>query len=90
MASTITKKWQVSIPTEVRKKLGLKPGDKIEFTVEGDKIIGIPVTEIPKSQAYFWSKEWQKLEKKAEEDIENENTREFDNPDEAIDWLKRK
>lgn len=90
MASTITKKWQVSIPAEIRKKLRLKPGDKIEFVVEGDKLIGIPVTEIPKSQTYFWTKQWQKMEKKAQKDIDTGEVKEFDDPDEAINWLKKR
>ncbi|MDO8616356.1 MAG: AbrB/MazE/SpoVT family DNA-binding domain-containing protein [Dehalococcoidia bacterium] len=34
--TTITTKGQVTIPAEVRKRLGLKPRDKVRFEVEGD------------------------------------------------------
>jgi AbrB family looped-hinge helix DNA binding protein len=31
--STLTSKGQVTIPKEVRQQLGLKPGDRVTFTV---------------------------------------------------------
>lgn len=35
MAKTrITTRWQVTIPKEVRERLGLRPGDELEFTEE--------------------------------------------------------
>jgi AbrB family looped-hinge helix DNA binding protein len=32
----ITEKGQVTIPVEVRRKLGLNPGDEVEFVLEGN------------------------------------------------------
>ncbi len=32
--ATITSKGQVTIPKKIRDKLGLKPGDKVDFEVE--------------------------------------------------------
>jgi antitoxin PrlF len=29
--ATVNSKWQITIPAEVRKKLGLKPGDRVRF-----------------------------------------------------------
>jgi len=37
-ATTITIKGQVTIPKEIRDKLGLKPGDKVLFEKEGKRI----------------------------------------------------
>ncbi|MDO8672595.1 MAG: type II toxin-antitoxin system PrlF family antitoxin [Dehalococcoidia bacterium] len=34
--STITSKWQVTIPAEVRRRLGLKNGDKVAFVIESE------------------------------------------------------
>lgn len=34
--ATITSKGQITIPSEVRKKLGLKAGDQINFFEDGD------------------------------------------------------
>jgi bifunctional DNA-binding transcriptional regulator/antitoxin component of YhaV-PrlF toxin-antitoxin module len=38
--STITSKWQVTIPEEVRSELPLRIGQRISWEVEGDRIIG--------------------------------------------------
>jgi len=35
-SSTISSKGQITIPQEIRKRLGLAPGDRVEFAVEGD------------------------------------------------------
>jgi AbrB family looped-hinge helix DNA binding protein len=34
--STVTRKGQTTIPGEVRKALRIKPGDRLEYVVEGD------------------------------------------------------
>ena len=34
--STVTSKGQTTIPGKIRKALRIKPGDKIEYAVEGD------------------------------------------------------
>jgi len=34
--STVTSKGQTTIPGNIRKALRIKPGDKIEYVVEGD------------------------------------------------------
>jgi AbrB family looped-hinge helix DNA binding protein len=36
--STLTSKGQVTIPAEVRRRLGLRPGDHVGFVIEGDAI----------------------------------------------------
>jgi AbrB family looped-hinge helix DNA binding protein len=35
-SGTLSSKGQITIPIEVRKRLGLHEGDKLEFVVEGD------------------------------------------------------
>ncbi|MCK4304593.1 MAG: AbrB/MazE/SpoVT family DNA-binding domain-containing protein [Candidatus Eisenbacteria sp.] len=42
-AVTVSPKYQVVIPKEVREKLGLSPGQKIQVVVQGDRIVLIPV-----------------------------------------------
>ena len=34
--STVTSKGQTTIPEKIRKALGIKPGDKLEYLVDGD------------------------------------------------------
>jgi len=36
--TTLTRKGQVTVPVEIRRALGLKEGDKVEFTLEGEKV----------------------------------------------------
>ena len=37
--SSLTSKGQTTIPLEVRRKLGLKPGDKIDFVIGEDGLV---------------------------------------------------
>ena len=46
MTATVTAKGQVTLPVEVRRRLGLKPGSKLEFIViDDDRLEAIPVSE---------------------------------------------
>jgi antitoxin PrlF len=38
VAAKITSKGQITIPKEVRDRLGVKPGDSLEFAFEGDRL----------------------------------------------------
>lgn len=42
-SSTVSSKGQVTIPQEVRVRLGLKVGDRVEFVVEDDKTVLRPM-----------------------------------------------
>jgi len=37
--STVTSKGQTTIPERIRKALRIKPGDRLEYEVEGDRAI---------------------------------------------------
>lgn len=43
MIATVTSKGQITIPVSIRKKYGLHPNDKVDFIVEGERIILVPV-----------------------------------------------
>jgi antitoxin PrlF len=38
-SSTISSKGQITVPLEIRRRLGLKEGDRVEFVVEGERTI---------------------------------------------------
>lgn len=44
LITTVTSKGQATIPSSIRKKLGLKPGERVIFEEEGDKVV---VRKIP-------------------------------------------
>lgn len=38
-SSTISSKGQITVPQEIRKRLGLAPGDRVEFVIEQDRTV---------------------------------------------------
>lgn len=66
MLVELKQKSQVTIPSELIKKLKLKPGDKLEIEVIDDQIIITPVAVIPREQLWFYAKEWQADEREVE------------------------
>jgi len=40
----VTSKGQITIPAEIRRKMGLKTGDKVLFVEDGEKVIMINAT----------------------------------------------
>jgi bifunctional DNA-binding transcriptional regulator/antitoxin component of YhaV-PrlF toxin-antitoxin module len=55
IVSTITSKWQVTIPEDVRKDLPFKIGQRIVWEVEGDKLVGRRVRSIGELSGCFKS-----------------------------------
>ncbi len=43
---TISSKWQVVIPKDVREKLRIKPGQKVQAFAVGDRIELVPVVPL--------------------------------------------
>jgi AbrB family looped-hinge helix DNA binding protein len=50
---TISPKFQVVIPKEIREKLGLSPGQKVQVFVHGDRVELIPVRPIKQMRGYL-------------------------------------
>lgn len=83
------KKAVLTIPKEVRQVLHLADeGEVFEIGIENGKIILEPKALVPRDQEWYWSEEWQVAEREAEEDIKNGRYATFDNPGEAIKYLK--
>jgi bifunctional DNA-binding transcriptional regulator/antitoxin component of YhaV-PrlF toxin-antitoxin module len=62
-------KHQITITKDIFEALDLKVGDFLDAHIEDSTIVLVPQKLIPKDQAWFWSEEWQKGEKEADEDI---------------------
>lgn len=87
--SKVTRHGQITLPASVRKELGIEEGDLVEIEVLDEKAVLIPKKLVDKSQAYFWTKEWQECEKEADEDIKAGRVRAFDSVEELIKDLEQ-
>lgn len=84
----VKNKYQIVIPENVRKRLKVEIGDTLEIEEKDGVLVVKPVMVIEKSQAYFWTKEWQEMEKEAEEAKRKKRVKDFKKADEAIKWLR--
>ncbi len=87
MLLTVRKNAQITLPASIRRKAHVEEGDLLEAEVRDDEIILRPKKLIDKSQAWYWTKEWQERERRADEDIAAGRFKEFDNIDDALKYL---
>lgn len=55
----VREKFQVTIPQTVRGAIPLKVGERVEVSARGREIVIRPIVEIPRHQAWAWTKDWQ-------------------------------
>ncbi|MFQ5779981.1 MAG: AbrB/MazE/SpoVT family DNA-binding domain-containing protein [Nitrospiria bacterium] len=79
----VREKYQVTIPEDVRAEIPLNIGERVEVVAEGGKIVIRPIIEIPRDQAWFWSKEWQEQEAKSRKAIKAGRVKVFKSVKEA-------
>ena len=79
----VREKYQVTIPEDVRGKIHLKVGERVEVVARGGEIVIRPIVEIPRDQAWFWSKEWQEQVARSKKDIEKGKVKVFKSVKEA-------
>ena len=77
-------KRQVTIPHGISSALRLKKGDHMLLRLVGGRVEMIPVSLIPKDQLWFWTPEWQKKEREADEDIAQGRVKEFSTVEELL------
>jgi antitoxin MazE len=82
--SKVTRHGQITLPAEIRKKLGIEEGDLIEIEVKDEQAVLIPKKLVDKNQSYFWTKEWQEAEREADRDIKAGRIKVFQSVDELI------
>ncbi|MFQ6057256.1 MAG: AbrB/MazE/SpoVT family DNA-binding domain-containing protein [Anaerolineae bacterium] len=80
----VTRSGQITIPAAVRRAANIQEGDYVEVTVVDDKVVLTPKRLVDKSQAYFWTEEWQAAEREADEDIRAGRVRAFESAEELI------
>ena len=75
----VTRNFQITIPTEIRKLLHLHEGSIIDFSIKQGEVVIKPKVLIDEDQTWFWTKEWQKDEKKIEQSYQTGEVLSFDN-----------
>jgi AbrB family looped-hinge helix DNA binding protein len=91
MIAKLTSGGQVTLPKEVRIKTNMQPGDFVEVDLDEEgHIILTPKKLVDASQSYFWTEEWQKGERKADEDIKAGRIKRFKSTTEAVKYLEDK
>ncbi|HED00752.1 MAG TPA: AbrB/MazE/SpoVT family DNA-binding domain-containing protein [Proteobacteria bacterium] len=87
MITQLRRRSQVTLPSEVVKKMKLQEGDNLDIIIEDDKIIIKPVLVIDRSQSWFWSKKWQEMEREADDDIKHGKVQKAKDVKELIEKL---
>lgn len=77
--------FQIALPAKIRNKFHIKIGDFLEAVSVKGGILLKPKELVDKSQAYFWTKEWQEAEKEVDEDFKAGCFKTFENVE---DFLK--
>lgn len=70
---TIRKRGQITLPKSIMERFNLSEGDTLDLEInEHGEIVLIPMIQIPASQRWFWTEEWQLGGREADEDIQAE------------------
>jgi len=87
----LTSGGQITIPKEIRLKTSMEVGDFVEVKLDEEgHIVLTPKKLVDASQAYFWTEEWQRGERKADEDIKAGRVKQFNSVTEAVKYLEGK
>jgi AbrB family looped-hinge helix DNA binding protein len=65
----VKQNYQITLPNSLRKNFNIAVGDYMEVEKQNGDIVLKPVKVVHPEQSYFFSKEWQKGEAKADKDI---------------------
>ncbi len=87
MLVDLKQKSQVTIPKELVQKLKLRIGDKLDIDEKDGKIVITPVVIIPKDQAWYYSKKWQRMEHEVDEQINEGQVYKAKNKEELLKGL---
>lgn len=80
-------KGQITIPNEILEQLELTANTNLKVTVVDGRIVLIPMIEIAKDQAWYWTETWQQDEKEAQQEIDKGLTSGPLAVEDALAWL---
>ncbi len=80
----VTRNGQITIPAAIREELDIQEGHYVEVSAVDDTVVLTPKQLVDKSQAYFWTEEWQAAEREADEDMRAGRIQTFESVDELL------
>lgn len=87
--TTLRAKGQLTLPDDVRKAARLQEGDLLEAEVsETGEVILRPLATIERSQAWFWTPEWQAGEREATEQIQRGEVKRYETDADFLNSLR--
>ncbi len=87
---TLRRNGQITLPAEVRRRARASEGDVFLAEVRDvDEIVLRKKSLVDASQSYFWTDEWQRGEREAQEEIRRRRTKRFRSAKALIADLKR-
>ena len=84
----VREKAQITIPSKIRKELGIKKGDYLEVVKEDDRIVIIPKILIEKTSVNL-SAHGEEMLKEAIDDVRKGKVKIHDNPTDLINDLHK-
>ena len=85
----ISPQGQIRIPKKILHSVRIDNGDYVEVDVEDGNIVLRPRKLIDPSQGWYWTGQWQAMETKVDQEIENDGTSpRFQSAEEGLTWLK--
>jgi antitoxin PrlF len=55
MKVTVSEKGQVTVPKSLRDRLDIRPGDELDFTAEGGRLVALKASSEDPIDAVYWS-----------------------------------
>lgn len=91
MQIRIRSKGQITLPSELRERMGLSEGDSLEVREEDGRFVLEPISmvAVPKDQAWFWEPDVQADVAEALQDVAAGRSRTFDSGEDFIADLER-
>jgi bifunctional DNA-binding transcriptional regulator/antitoxin component of YhaV-PrlF toxin-antitoxin module len=79
----------LALPAELRKRHHLdEPGAQVRVVEREDGVIELhPLAAIPADQRWFWTERWQRMERKADDDIAAGRVRAYNGVEDLLDSL---
>jgi len=85
----VREKAQITIPSKIRKALGIKEGDYLEIEIQEGRIVLIPKILVDKAPSVTLSEKGEKMLKETLEDVKKGKVKKFNKVEDLIEDLHK-